>query len=257
MMKQPVVIVGIGELGGVFARGFLRIGHPVYPITRGTDLTEEARMIPEPTLVLIAVGEPDLHPVLKAIPAGWKDRVALLQNELLPRDWEVHDLSDPTVIVVWFEKKKGMEVKRSVPSPVYGPKAALIESALNALDIQTRRVNTQEEILHELLHKNLHILTMNITGLVTGGTLGDLVEQHQDLTREVAGELVEVQDWLTEIQLPREALVEKTLKGFASFPDQPSMGRSAPARLARVIRIADQADLAVPRLRAIQASLNL
>jgi len=255
-MEQPVVIVGIGELGGVFARGFLRIGHPVYPVTRGMNLTDEARQIPEPTLILIAVAEPDLHPVLEAMPSGWKDRVALLQNELLPRDWEIHGLSDPTVIVVWFEKKKGMDVKPSIPSPVYGPKAALIESALGVLDIPTRRVDTQEEILYELIHKNLHILTINITGLVTGGTLGDLIEQHQELTREVAGELVEVQDWLTEIQLPKEKLVEKTLKGFASFPDQPSMGRSAPARLDRVIKIADQADLPVPRLRSIQASLK-
>jgi hypothetical protein len=253
MMKAPVIIVGVGELGGVFARGFLRIGHPVYPITRGMDLAEEGRSIPAPALVLIAVGEPDLHPVLEAIPVAWKDRVALLQNELLPRDWEVHDLSNPTIVVVWFEKKKGMDVKPSIPSPVHGPNATLIESALGALDIETRRVNTPEELLNELIHKNLHILTMNITGLVTGGTLGDLIQEHQDLTREVAGELLEIQDWLTEFELPRGELVERTLKGFASFPDQPSMGRSAPARLDRVIRIADQASLPVPRLRAIQA----
>ena len=255
-MKEPVIIIGVGELGGVFARGFLRNGHPVYPITRGMDLAEEAHSIPEPTLILIAVGEPDLHPVLEAIPVHWKDRVALLQNELLPRDWEVHGLSNPTTIVAWFEKKKGIDVKPSFPSPVYGPKAALIESALDALDIQTRRVDTPGELLHELIHKNLHILTMNITGLVTGGTLGDLLEKHQELTREVVGELIDVQDWLTEVQLPREELVGRTLKGFASFPDQPSMGRSAPARLDRVIKIADQADLAVPRLRAIQATLE-
>ena len=255
-MKGPVIIIGIGELGGVFARGFLRIGYPVYPITRGMDLAEEAQLIPEPTLILIAVGEPDLHLVLKAIPVHWKDRVVLLQNELLPRDWEVHDLSNPTIIVVWFEKKKGIDVKPSVPSPVYGPKAALIESALGALDIQTRRIDTPEELINELIHKNLHILTMNITGLVTGGTLGDLLEKHQELTREVAEELIEVQDWLTEVQLPRDELVRRTLKGFASFPDQLSMGRSAPERLDRAIRIADQADLPVPRLRAIQTTLK-
>jgi ketopantoate reductase len=256
MMKEPVIIIGVGELGGVFARGFLRIGHPVYPITRGMDMVEEARLIPEPSLVLIAVGEPDLHPLLKAIPVHWRDRVVLLQNELLPKDWEVHDLSDPTIIVVWFEKKKGMDVKTHAPSPVYGPKAALIESALGALDIQTRRVDTPEELLNALVHKNLHILTMNITGLVTGGTLGDLLEKHQELTREVAGELMEVQDWLTKVQLPRDELVGRTLNGFASLPDQPCMGRSAPARLERVIKIADQADLPVPRLRAIQAELK-
>jgi prephenate dehydrogenase len=30
-MNQTVVIIGIGEMGGVFAKGFLRSGYPVYP----------------------------------------------------------------------------------------------------------------------------------------------------------------------------------------------------------------------------------
>lgn len=30
-MNKAVVIIGIGELGRVFARGFLRLGYPVYP----------------------------------------------------------------------------------------------------------------------------------------------------------------------------------------------------------------------------------
>ncbi len=33
-MNQAVIIVGVGELGSVFARGFLRLGYPVYPVTR-------------------------------------------------------------------------------------------------------------------------------------------------------------------------------------------------------------------------------
>jgi hypothetical protein len=35
----------------------------------------------------------------------------MMQNELLPRDWAIHDFIDPTVISVWFEKKKGMDSK--------------------------------------------------------------------------------------------------------------------------------------------------
>ncbi len=52
-MKSPVIIIGIGEMGGVFARGFVQ----------------------------------------------------------------------PTVISVWFEKKKGRDVKVLIPSPAYGPAA--------------------------------------------------------------------------------------------------------------------------------------
>ena len=66
-MKTPIVILGIGELGGVFARGFLRMGHPVYPITRGMNIEQESARLPDPELVLITVGEQILHPILRQI----------------------------------------------------------------------------------------------------------------------------------------------------------------------------------------------
>ena len=46
-MKAPIIIIGIGEMGAVFARGFLRCGHPVYPVTRHTDITRLAQDIPD------------------------------------------------------------------------------------------------------------------------------------------------------------------------------------------------------------------
>ncbi|MBD3670511.1 MAG: hypothetical protein HUJ29_07025, partial [Gammaproteobacteria bacterium] len=91
-MLDPIVVIGIGEMGGVFTRGLLRLGHPVYPVKRQTDMEELARTITEPALVLVAVGENDLHPTLERIPAQWRNRLGLLQNELLPRDWQAHDI---------------------------------------------------------------------------------------------------------------------------------------------------------------------
>ena len=38
-MKNKVVLIGVGEVGGVFARGFLKLGHSVYPVTRDVDLS--------------------------------------------------------------------------------------------------------------------------------------------------------------------------------------------------------------------------
>src|SRR3569623_313040 len=130
MLQHPVVIIGVGELGSVFARGLLRSGHPVYPLGRGTDLTQAAAAISAPLLVLVAVGEDDLPAVLAEIPPAWRDRLCLLQNELLPRDWQAHALTDPTVIAVWFEKKKGMDSKVLLPSPLHGPRAGALEAAL-------------------------------------------------------------------------------------------------------------------------------
>jgi prephenate dehydrogenase len=54
-MNQPIVIIGIGELGGVFARAFLHAGYPVYPVTRKMDIDEAANNMPDPQLVLVAV----------------------------------------------------------------------------------------------------------------------------------------------------------------------------------------------------------
>lgn len=105
-MKQPVVLVGVGEMGGVFARGLLRLGHPVFPVIRSMHMDELAEELPDPEMVLIAVAENELQPVLRQVPESWRTRLALLQNELLPDDWR--GIPGPTVISVWFEKKKGM-----------------------------------------------------------------------------------------------------------------------------------------------------
>jgi len=103
-MKDVVVLIGVGEMGGVFARGILRSGHPVCPVTRQKPAEAVVKEIPEPEAVVVAVGEKDLQDVLKTIPEEWRDRLVLLQNELLPKDWKQYQLS-PTVISVWFEKK--------------------------------------------------------------------------------------------------------------------------------------------------------
>ena len=83
-MKKPIVIVGIGELGGVFARAFLRKGFPVYPVTRRMNISDQADRIPQPELVLVAVAEKDFKTVMATIPDPWRKDIGLLQNELLP-----------------------------------------------------------------------------------------------------------------------------------------------------------------------------
>ncbi len=100
-LRQPVVLIGVDEMAGVFARGLLRIGCPLVPVTRHTDIDTVA----DAALVLVTVAEDDLQAVLDKMPRVWRDRIGLLQNELLPRNWEAYDVAAPTVIVVWFEKK--------------------------------------------------------------------------------------------------------------------------------------------------------
>lgn len=251
-MKDSVVIIGMGEMAGVFARGFLRLGHPVFPVTREASLAMMADELPTPALVLIAVAENDLHSVLDQLPSLWQERIVLLQNELLPRDWRSHDLISPTVISVWFEKKKGQDYKVLIPSPIFGPQAQLVANALSAIDIPAYVVEKAEDLEYELVRKNVYILTTNIAGLEAGGKVRELWQNHEQLARDVASDVMDIQAYLTQVgDVDRERLINGMLEAFAGDPEHSCMGRSAAGRLARALEIADQAKLEVKTLRAI------
>ena len=59
--KSPIVVIGLGETGGVFARAFLHSGYPVYPLTRDMPMEQLARELDTPETVSLAVGESDLQ----------------------------------------------------------------------------------------------------------------------------------------------------------------------------------------------------
>ncbi len=249
---QETIIIGLGQLGRVFAGGLLRTGCAVIPVNRGGDISAIATAHPEPALALVAVAEPDLHGVLAALPQSWKNRVGLIQNELLPRDWQAHGIENPTVISVWFEKKKGTDAKPLIPSPAAGAGADLLVRALASIDIPARRVESGAELLFELVRKNVYILTTNIAGLKTGGTVSELWQNHEAFARQVADEVMDIQDWLTGVKHDRAKLIAGMLEAFDGDPSHGCTGRSAPARLARALQHADAAGLAVPTLRALR-----
>jgi len=251
-MKNPVVVVGIGEMGSVFARGFLRLGFPVYPVIRDTNQADMAAVATQvdPELAVIAVAEQDIHTVLKEIPRPWRNHLVLLQNELLPNDWTEHNL-DPTVISVWFEKKQGMDSRVIMPSPVFGRHAQQVADALGAVNITTQVLDSAEQMLFELVLKNVYILTTNISGLQTGGTVGELWSKHQDLAIAVAGEIIQLQQALTGEALDKARLIEGMVRAIDGDPGHVCRGRNAPARLARALSLADEYGLDLPQLKHI------
>lgn len=189
--------------------------------------------------------------MLQEIPDTWLDRVILLQNELLPADWLHSPVKNPTVISVWFEKKKGNDAKVIVPSPTYGTQAQLLFDALATLAIPVRLLNDEDELLNELVLKNLYIITTNVAGLKVGGSVGELWENHQQLARDIAADVLDIQEQLTSQSFDRETLISAMVKCFAGDPQHQCMGRSAPARLERALAQADEAQLAVPALKDI------
>lgn len=255
-MNDPVIMIGVGEIGSVLARGLLRAGHPVYPITRRTPLADAHRSNPEPMAVILAVGETQLQDCLHTMPTPWRDKLVLLQNELLPRDWAAHGLHNPTIMSVWFEKKKGSDSKPLLPSPVFGAHAGLMCKAMDEVSLPAREVACMDDMKWELVRKNLYILTTNIAGLVVGGTVETLWKTHESLAREVANEVIDLQEWLTGQTFERETLIQGMLAGFEGAPTHNCMGRSAPARLERALHMSQQAGFAAPRLHMIASALS-
>ena len=145
-LQQPAVIVGIGEVGGTFARGLLRCGHPVVPVLRDTNRQAVAAQVTNPFATLVTVGEADLDHALATLPEQWSERTVLVQNELLPRNWIAHGLQNPTVAVVWFEKKPGRAEKVIIPTPIYGPIAGPLVEALGSIDIAATELATEDHM---------------------------------------------------------------------------------------------------------------
>ena len=250
-MSEPVVIIGIGEIGGVLARGILKNGHPVFPVTRNMNLYDEVKKIPNPRAVILAVSEDDIHIMLNEMPSEWKDKLVLIQNELLPADWTDENISDPTVLVVWFEKKQGQDSRVIIPSPVFGPQSELIQNALEAVNIPSKKLLSENELLYELVRKNLYILTTNIAGLITGGTVRDLLVKHHDFTLKVTEDILDIQDFLTGRKNDRDKLRRGLHEAFEADLDHKCVGRTAPKRLVRQLHHAKRASIQAPVLQKI------
>lgn len=255
-MKQAVVVIGMGEMGSVFARAFLKQGHPVYPVLRGQNMEQVTASIPPVQCVVLAVAEADLADTLKKVPQVWHHCLCLLQNELLPRDWKTLSLP-PSVISVWFEKKKGQDVKVLLPSPVYGGCQSPIIEALASLGIPTKPLADSPTLTYELVLKNLYILSTNIAGLITGGTTAQLKSDHLALARTVAEEVLQIQQWLCGESFDWQMLWQDLLTAYDSDPDHQCTGRAAPVRLERALAFADEAGLAVPQCRQIASKAQV
>ena len=251
-MKAPVVVIGMGEIGAVFARAFLKTGYPVYPLLRNESASELEANIGTPAVVIVAVGEKELPEVLKQIPAKWQSVLVLLQNELLPRDWAQLEI-EPTVISIWFEKKKGQDSKVIIPSPAHGPLAQSLHDALASIDIAVKLVDSAEAMLSELVVKNLYILTSNIAGLEVGGNVGELWTRHRDVANAVIDDVLLIQQKLSGVSLDKDQLVELMLVAFNGDPEHMCMGRSAPARLQRALDQATEFGIALNKLPQIKA----
>ncbi len=245
---QQLVTIGMGQLGQIFSVGALKLGYAVYPIRRGENLFI-AQI--QPIAVIVAVGEKDLNQVLVDFPTPWKNRIILIQNELLFHDWTTLGLS-PTVASIWFEKKKGRLAKPLMPSIVFGNHAPLVQQLLNAVDLPCRQLDSEAALLQQLVLKNLYIVTTNVAGLALKdqATVRDLYQQH-DLFEAVAQEVLNIQSKICKQHFLWQDFQQPLLEAFESDWDHVCCGRSALDRRSRALEQADQFKVMVPTMREV------
>ncbi|MDA8193778.1 MAG: hypothetical protein M0Z53_07265 [Thermaerobacter sp.] len=249
-----VVIVGMGQLGRTVAEGWLLNGLTVVPVLRRSPPASLADRNPQ--AVLVATGEDDLDGALASLPEAWRDRVILLQNELVPQQWEFRGISEPTIFVVWFEKKPGQLIRPLLPSVLYGPQAALLGGALEALGLPFRLAEDRDILLFELAVKNTYILTTNIAGLAVGGTTGELWQTQRQFALELMDEIVRVQNRLMDRHFDQVRMTAALAEALNADPRHVCGGRSAKRRLARLLQHAERLAMRLPRIEGVAAGIG-
>ena len=257
-IKTPIIVIGMGELGSLFSNGFLRLGIPIIPILRSDNIKDFETITP--ILVLIAVDIQDLNKVLDDVPKSWWNVIVLLQNELLPGNWNHLSIPFPSIVVVWLEKKKqSLKIRSFSPEIVYSPNkdlGDLIELCLNKQNIPTLRVAMEDEILIEMVQKNLFNLTMNVMGLYLGenSTFNDLLnDKNYEIRNLVARECLSLQKaQLKDLKLSENEMITKMWNYMSLVPEMKCQGRYAKARLDRAISTSKKYGIEVTQLEKIK-----
>lgn len=246
--ERAVVVVGLGQLGALFAGAWLALGRPVVPWLRSSEAEDFAELRPAATL--LAMGEAALPEVLARLPEALAEGAVLVQNELLPHAW-VGQKSSPTVCVVWFEKKGAKPPHSILPSVLHGPKAGLVAEALTWLGLPYQVAPDEAARDQALVVKNLYILLLNLAGLRVGGTAGELLTKQPELAQSLLAELVQHQAALLGRELDLASLTQEVRRAIDADPSHGCRGRSAEERLTRVLAQAREKGLSLPLVEAL------
>jgi len=244
--RPEAVIVGLGQLGRTLAEGLVMTGWTVTGVRRG----EDPAALPRPELAVIATGEDDLAPALASMPASWREhRILLLQNELLPYQWETASVVAPTVLVVWFSRKPGELIRELRPSIAWGPHTEHARDALGVLGLHTEVVEDERSLLAALVEKNTYIWAMNLAALIveqptTSRVLGPAGE---GVFEALAREAIAVQHAaIGRDVVDADSVVAAVHATLAGEGERRLGGRSARRRAERLVELARRLGVPAP-----------
>lgn len=259
---HDLIVMGLGELGQLYASAALKSGMRVTPVTRAMQPDSALQEAPRGTPVLVAVGEADLDTALASLARDRLDCIILLQNELFPAHWR-RFTQQATVMVPWLLKKKGEPLLVARSTPVFGRHAELVCQLHHALGFGAERLANETALQQAIVDKYAFILAVNALGLLEDITLGEWLEREQagasdgtqhtldSLAREAAALGVRLATEGTTSRatdLDIESSIAQVRAGMAAMAGMRAKGRTAKDRVRRAIAHAQRFGLATPRL---------
>ncbi|MEW5848194.1 MAG: hypothetical protein AB2A00_05240 [Myxococcota bacterium] len=248
---SDLVVVGLGQLGQLYAGGALKLGIRVTPVVRTTPRPLALSALPGHTPILVAVGEDALGGVLEEIPAARRDHVVLLQNELFPSVWRAHGVRSPTVLIPWLSRKKGRPLEVARPTLAYGPHAGLFAAVHGALDLPCEVTTETARMEDGLVAKYTFIITINALGVQEDLTLGAWLRKDPARVDVLAAEAHALGQAQLGRPVPRDDVLRQAREAMAALPDYPARGRTARARIERAVAVAQQRGVHVTELHAL------
>jgi hypothetical protein len=229
----------------MYGGALLRLGHTVIPVTRSTP---RPLALPPGTPVLVAVGEEDLDAALRDVVGAGP--LILLQNELFPDRWLSHGVTDPTVLVVWTNRKKGV-VTVGGPSRVYGPLAHLVMEMHAVLGIPCHVLGTEGALHTELCAKYAFIVAVNALGVAADLALGEWLQEDRPTVEAVCRDGVALAACRVERPVDKEEALARVLSVLDPLGVIPTRGRTAPSRVDRAATTASRHALTLPALHRL------
>ena len=253
MTHRAAAVIGLGNLGRLYAGGWLRAGYAVHPIGRRTDARAVLNGLPERTPLLCAVGEASLANAVEAVPPARRGDLIFVQNELFPEDLQRLGTPDATIAVVWTLVKAGFPLILGRRLAVTGPQEEAFAEACAALE---HPVLAGAPIGWECATKYAFIVAMNALGLLRADTLGAWLADDPERVEALIADACRVA--LARIGAPETDLaraVAEVAEGVEGFRALPCRGRSSAARVARALNTAETLGIHIPALRdAAEAS---
>jgi len=248
---KTALVIGVGQLGALFAEGLERAGWDVTCAGR-----EWSGAIPATGPIWVCVGEESLRSVVAKIPKAERARVIVCQNEVFPSTLAELGLEAATVLIVWFNRKAGATPKLGPTDIVVGPQSPAVQAAYEALGIPLRGLDEGESLAGALAVKYAFILGINTLGVLnTEGsnlTVGEWISgsAHEavaaERTMRWAFGLALRACGISDVDGPARAAMWVQLgSALAVHAELPTRGRKSQDRLERAKRL--EKSFAAPR----------